>query len=361
MYKILSFDDLIINKNSKKEPYKKQDAAMKSSVGWGQRKLFFSELEFLIFHWNKEKIPNPTCLYVGAAEGTHIPFLSSMFPDIIFHLYDPRDFSFDGSKNLVIFKEFFTDETAKKYSGRNDIIFISDIRTIDYKKAFKDSLAKRGIIKFDFHENPIGDSLLIEQAREESSKLVEEIIWNDMLKQQEWTLLINQEEALLKFRLPYILDGKDIICDYLKGVVYWQIYQLPRSTETRLKPTRGPDGNYQISQWSCKEYEELCFYHNTQVREKITYMNPLTNQKEPIDAPELMNDYDTVVEAFLLKTYLDTINKNDDIVSNVLTLSKTLTWVLNKGDFTTPKKLSSMRNLKTNKGVGLYDPFVQKN
>ena len=51
---------------------------------WGQRKLLFSELEFLTkvsFHLNLDEC---VVVYVGAARGTHISILASLFPNVRF-------------------------------------------------------------------------------------------------------------------------------------------------------------------------------------------------------------------------------------------------------------------------------------
>lgn len=75
------------------------------------------------------KFPRGHCVYVGAADGKHIALLYRMFPDVTFDLYDPRDFMIEPNDRIQIFKQFFEDIDAKKYVGRDDIIFISDIRT----------------------------------------------------------------------------------------------------------------------------------------------------------------------------------------------------------------------------------------
>lgn len=75
------------------------------------------------------KYPKGHCVYVGAADGKHISLLHDMFPEVTFDLYDPRKFMIKEGPRIKIYRQFFGDTDAKKYAGRDDIIFISDIRT----------------------------------------------------------------------------------------------------------------------------------------------------------------------------------------------------------------------------------------
>ena len=105
----------------------------RSTVHYGQRKLHLSEIEFLT-NFSKEiddlqqKI---VLIYAGAAPGTHISKLSSMFPFINFVLVDPANFIVKETDRIEIIQECFTNEMALEMSDKykDDIIlFISDIR-----------------------------------------------------------------------------------------------------------------------------------------------------------------------------------------------------------------------------------------
>ena len=132
---MLSFtiNDLNINYDSKREKYYERKDEEKTSLHVGQLKLLLSEIEFFSIYWDPKAIPNPVCVYAGAAPGTHIPILVEMFPTFIFHLYDPAKIMINSDPRIQIFEEYFTDDIAQKYSGRNDVFFISDVRTADYK------------------------------------------------------------------------------------------------------------------------------------------------------------------------------------------------------------------------------------
>src|SRR5437588_8435378 len=60
------------------------------NLHWGQRKLLNSEIDFLTNHTDSKT--NYICVYAGAADGQHMPYLSSLFKNISFHLYDPAKF-----------------------------------------------------------------------------------------------------------------------------------------------------------------------------------------------------------------------------------------------------------------------------
>lgn len=321
--------DLIINERSLRTPYRQRTDENKTALHWGQRKLHLSEVEFFAIYWDPTLIPNPICVYAGAAPGTHISLLSVMFPSFTFHLYDPADFDIKENDKIRLFKEYFTDEVAARYSGRNDVLFVSDIRTADYKSLQREALEKRGITKFDDDGAPVGPYDLIKEAFRESEVKNEDQIWGDMIMQQNWVLIMNPEHAFLKFRLPYALDGKDRTVQYLKGIVYWQVWPPQTSTETRLKPVRNTSGVYELGEWHTLEYEQWCFHHNAVDREHTSYANPFTGTNDPIDFPELLNDYDSVAEAIILRLYLEKLGFKGDIYEQVKKLSRLITMAIN--------------------------------
>lgn len=82
---------------------------VKSVAHWGQRKLMLSEVEFL----TRFAEPNIICVYAGAAPGTHIAFLSELFPEVTFVLVDPSDFSVRPTPRIQIRQEFMTDTVCR--------------------------------------------------------------------------------------------------------------------------------------------------------------------------------------------------------------------------------------------------------
>ena len=69
-------------------------------------------------------------VYAGAAPGNHIDYLSFLFPEHHFTLVDPNPFIVKKSEKIEIINSYFTDDMCKDYKN---CLFISDIRTADYK------------------------------------------------------------------------------------------------------------------------------------------------------------------------------------------------------------------------------------
>jgi len=297
-------DMLHLSPNAPRREYysRKKEGEIKTMVHWGQRKLFISELEFLIFFWDPQKVPHPTIVYAGAACGDHIPLLPIFFPSIdSLHLYDPAPFNIQATDKIHIYKQMFTVKEAKEWAGRTDVFFISDIRTGDYTTMSSD-------------ENELS-------------------ILADMELQRQCVEIMNPVQSHLKFRLPYSdFDAKYLQLEYLEGYVLLQPWAPYTSTETRLIPIPLPNSKkYQTKTWDALEYEEQLFYHNTVNRSNQLYLNPLgiKNELTPLDPPELHNDYDSVAEAFILKSYFRKFGQSTT-PKEVYDLSKWITAELNK-------------------------------
>ena len=355
--------DLVIGPHTQRAPYRRRTGEDKIALHWGQLKLHLSEVEFFTLYWDPAKIPRPTCVYAGAAPGTHITLLSKMFPTFTFHLYDPAKFSIEANDRIHLHNEYFTEDVARQYAGRNDILFLSDIRTADHEMLLTEELAKRGITQFDEDDEAIGPADVINEAYKVSKVRNEDQIWGDMKMQQSWVQIMNPEHALLKFRLPYALDGKDMRVQYLRGLVYWQVWPPQTSSETRLKPVRNAQGVYDVSDWSILEYEQWCFHHNFVVREQWRFKNIFNGKDEPIDAPELMNDYDSTAQAMILRLYLEKTGIRDpaQLYERVKQLSRLTTLTLNHGNADSPG-LGERRAapIKTS-GRAVHDAFRKKN
>jgi len=114
-------------------PYRRRENDFKLTLHLGQRKLLLNEILFLT---NYGHLSNKI-VYAGAAPGIHIRYLSSLFPDHTFELWDssPFDDSLNyhklqgENKKIKIYNEYFADDSAKKYKDEN-ILFWSDIRTV---------------------------------------------------------------------------------------------------------------------------------------------------------------------------------------------------------------------------------------
>lgn len=185
--------DRVLSPLSPRLPYRRREQELKSTLHWGQRKLLLSEIEFL----TKCNANTETCVYIGAAPGTHIPYLSTLFPQLHFILIDPSPFSIKASDKLTIRREFATPELCAEYRDLNTL-FISDIRTADYRIM--------------------------------NSAEVEESIKADMKLQQDCFLSIGAKAGVLKFRLPWS-EGST---EYLSGEIHLPIWGPQTTTECRL-------------------------------------------------------------------------------------------------------------------------------
>jgi len=288
------------------QEYYSRKNGVKRSIGWGQLKLLLTEIQFLTLYWDPILVPKPKVVYVGAADGTHIPILAELFPTITFHLYDPREFNKSvkdpSMATRIIIEEgsdpdnkgFFTDDECKKWENREDVFFICDIRAREY--SVRDLAGK--------------------EERDAQNKENEKIVWENMEQQQNWVKIIKPVQAQLKFRLPYTYDfimEEGPTRKYLDGIIYRQPWALPTSTETRLVVLKPIKGQYIIKDWDLIKYQEVCFYHNTQVREKFKFYNPYSpNEKKVAIKFGLSEDFDSIMTYQIIKDYLGRYYDKDD-------------------------------------------------
>jgi len=341
--KIMEMPDLLLVQEARRLKY--FSGRRSRNVHWGQRKLLIAELEFFTLHWDEKKVPHPICLYAGAAPGIHVPVLSKLFPAFVFHLYDPRDFEIKQSEKIFLHQEFFTDEVAAQWAGRDDVFFVSDIRRAGPEDARAASVEL-------LRRLPVGAKYSKRELDTTINRIVERNIVEDMACQEKWVRLINPVESLLKFHLPYILTEKDAEgFSYLDGRVYLQVWPGRNSTETRLVPRRNEAGEFVSRLWDPLWYEEALFYHNAVVREEKSFLNPFSCPSQPqekinsvpatakrrgcrrqptvifsapdqraekinsvpalvpFDGEELLNDFDSTAEALILNLYLRRFNR----------------------------------------------------
>jgi DNA-directed RNA polymerase subunit A' len=243
----------VITPDFPREPYRRREDEIKSTVHWGQRKLLMSEVEFITKYGKGIN----TVVYAGAAPGTHIKYLADLFPEKKFILYDPRPFTVKRTERITPIREFFTDDVARSFAKRK-ILFISDVRTFDEKS--------------DLFENRVKESAIIE----------------DMEMQKNWHNLSKAAYSMLKFRLPYT-PGKTM---YLKGDDYLPVWGPLSTTETRLIVAR----NAPLVEYDHTVKEEQMFYFNTVMRPSLFPHN--------IVADGFDNCYDCSAEISIWHDYL---------------------------------------------------------
>jgi len=236
----------------------------------GQRKLFYTEVEFLSILSKYYDLNDIIVVYIGAAGGHHLPLIFDMFPELEFILFDANPFKFDRKDyKVMIFNEFYTNETHQKIKNLNDknkkIAFISDIRR---------------------------------EPREE-------MIHEDMINQQHWLIQLDSIAYMLKFKLPYPIEGSNFLKEkgykYLKGKMYIQLYAPNRSTEARLIKVRKPNEPFKFKLYDIRDYDEKFNYFNTELRNtcyKYKKSNELKYNLLGFD-----DSYESVCEYYLVYKY----------------------------------------------------------
>lgn len=308
-------DDLFVFPDDPQTHYRRRADESKTSVHWGQRKLALTTLAMINLYWSPDQTRNPIIVYAGAAPGRNLNFIISLYPQIEWHLYDPHPVGFKvpAGPQVHTYKQLFTDETARMWTGKG-VFFISDIRTVDITKVKGQENIERGV-------------------------------WNDMQQQQQWVKIIKPIAAMLKFRLPYTnikfsdqIDHTKGFAPYLAGLVLKQPWAAQTSTETRLLVTFDSmiNGVYPVHNWNLHTYEDQLFHHNSVVRETISFFNPFylkdpTKQKSPIMPPELNNSWDDTAELTILNDYLIKVQATGNLLQMIQGLSKLLTIELSKG------------------------------
>lgn len=232
--------------------------AFVTRVHQGQRKLFLCELYFLTEFGHL----SDTIVYAGAAPGHHTVLLSELFPKHKFHLYDPRDVFDERFKNndmVNTYVQFFTDEDAKNWDGK-DVLFMSDIRI--------------SVNDYDARELQISA---------------------DMDMQMNWVKNMNPIKSLLKFRLPW--DRSNV--DYLNGDLIYQQYPSRYSSESRLIV----DKDYKMINYNGKAYDDAMYKHNIIDREWMRFK---------VDKPFYNNSWDNACEEFIINNYCDKMKSVSD-------------------------------------------------
>lgn len=271
----------ILDNNSRKLKYRKFKNEYRKPLHWGQRKLLITEIEFLTIY-NRAKV----ILYIGAADGKHIFYLSKLFPNNIFILYDTSKFDDNllDVNNIIIKNQLFTDSDALEYS-KQEVLLISDIRNIPKKNNHSDEIHYE----------------------------IEAGVANDMKTQEKWYNIIKPNAALLKFRLPYG-PGKT---EYLHGELRFQPWAPLTSTETRLIVL--PEHKYRTKIYDNENYESILYRFNMCTR---TQKFDKFFSEYNIDVG-IFRSYDLAAEIYIISKYLGD-NSSKNILQMINEISKYL-------------------------------------
>lgn len=235
---------LLSPKSSPRLEWSDRDASPVDVLHWGQRKLLMAELLFLMDVMLVEEPSTTTAttttattttllwtlVYAGAAPGTHLGFLMSLFPQVErWVLYDGRPTQFEAPQGASTIVERHEEEMTleiacdlgKKYPH---VVFLSDVRVGDGKDAKQ--------------------------------------VATDMQAQAAWYCAMNARYGLLKFRLPWT-EGST---EYLQGRLMLPLWGPHNTTECRLMVT----GQQKTTYDHRTHWEQMC-HHNRIVRGRHLY------------------------------------------------------------------------------------------
>lgn len=240
----------------------------------GQRKLFNTEL-YLLSKYLKTHNAKANVIYAGAAAGNHFPYLSSLFPNVDFYLYDPAKFAIKETNRIHIYNEFFTDDVATSWGPGGNMS------------------AKHGDADFFLCDIRVDISDKSDEDREAQ-------VTEDMNRQLAWAKLVKPKKAsMLKFRPPYVSNAQ---LEYLPGHILWQTWPPKASGETRLI-TEYKQFDKPLVIYNVGTYENLAAYHNIVERSYSRYTDlPLFNM-----VPGYNGGWDCRAEAETWIMYLDIV------------------------------------------------------
>ena len=283
--------------------YRIENALSSYNCHHGQRKLFFTMLEFMTMCTARFGAASCLVVYLGAAPGYNMRLIADLFPQASYLLVDPAPFDIRESHNVRIWRRIFNDQ------GVADVLHLNA------------RLNKRHVLLVsDIRMNP-----------------AEEDIARDMMYQQRWGVKLGASAMMLKFRLPYpgtpataaLAEASEKIDDirdavelptrktrpansflYLDGSVYLQLYAPLRSSETRLvvfRPARArSSAKFHMRYYDFKKYEARMNAFNIVCRSLLTYVKPGCPESAQL-GDHLLGygaDYESVAEYHLAYEYL---------------------------------------------------------
>lgn len=250
-----------------------------------------------------------TVVYAGSAPGHHIPFLAELFDhlDLKWDLYDPREFELKAKKGVTnyilskinTYQEYFLDEVARKYNGRDDILFITDIR--------------------------VGTEAGVIPGEEQVEK--------DMAMQEQWIKIMQPRASMVKFRLNY--SNLDKPYEYIDGEDHIQAWAPQTSSETRLISVRDEqlykttgDG-FPRKKYNQNDYDARMYYINSVLREWGSF-----DHKLPLNMVKGLDTcYDCNLEVSMWRKYLRSVGSipTDEAVADMMNKASTASRPLKEG------------------------------
>lgn len=304
-------------------------SAKKRIRHWGQLKLLMSEIYFLLNVYKKENNwPSKYVVYAGGAPGTHMSYLSKLFPDLCFILIDPRNFEFpkwfsDVSTNIKEFtniQDVLSDKETKIFTLKGYLTANENDNEISIHDS--DAYIPASIFK-ELNPMFISDIRSISEEKDASFDTLSELsVLFDNLRHIDVLRLMDPCYSLIKFRCTYgkVFDNFDINnveqsyksnsyyddvlanfekykieSPYPEGVIYLQCWQGMSSTETRLFVEKSNNTN--IKYYNNIKYENQLYHFNN--KERLSeYKNYYITGDKSIDT-----SYDMTYHIYILKEY----------------------------------------------------------
>lgn len=271
--------------------YRSRRSEPKTVVHHGQRKLLIQEIELLTMHAR----PGSLVVYVGAACGTHLGILITLFPQCSFLCIDPAPFvpaayihTTDQHPRVRLVNYLFDDNVAR-------LIRANQLEAVS---AFHNTpLHQHPVDTRTIPPDPTLDIIFISDIRTgemlcHTDGEIEDCVKTDMQAQWDWHKILRPRVSMLKMRLPWDSPGTT---EYLDGELYLPVWGPTSTTETRLV-VQDPTG-MSTKLYDNVKYEQQMFYFNTNTR--------ICRYNHSMQADGFDHCYDCTAEASILQLYID--------------------------------------------------------
>ena len=302
----------------------------------GQRKLMIGLFEFILqsldhLQCNAEDL---LVVYAGAS-GKASAVIAHLFPQIKIILYDPEENTTDlipsaHRKNCRIF-ETTPDLSKICWNDPNKNMFVFTKEAGWFTDAIAQSMRTQVL--------PMSGRKYIAFVSDVRREATEENIVEDMRDQARWTILLQADSYMYKFRVPYdttlyqkyfddYLDealrkktrnkekpennGENIF--YLQGKLHIQLFGPPHTIEMRLIGTPDKRGKYLFTNYSAKTLED-----------KMALFNIAYRSHALLERDGFIGNYDNLFEHLLMIQYLERKGEDTSIRS-----AQELSFTINK-------------------------------
>ncbi|CAF3124557.1 unnamed protein product [Rotaria sp. Silwood2] len=261
---------------------------------WGTRKLLLTDIEFLTNYGRSEKY---LVIYIGAAPGIHINYLSDLFPDLEFVLIDRKKVETKKTPKIHIRSGEFLDDIVKEYSkSKRELLLICDIHAFGA-------------------QDDLDDNMVI-----------------DMVNQREWHSSMKPKASLLTFHFPHTKHQ----LQYFEGDLILEPWASRRSSGCRLVAQK----NARMINYDFKNLKLSMDYFQNVLR-----TNYYEHDLKDSNTDGLDHCFDCRSEIFILSRYLEKIQKvsSEQILKAVSKMSEEISR--NIFDKNRPPIISGTRTL----------------